>query len=627
MKEENVEELGNISECETGQEFDEYSEENVEIASNEENGDVMEKGLVKTKRSGTKGKKGKNKIKILIIVLAIFFVLVAIIAGFAIINKFNTNVYNNVHLRGKDMSGMTMDQVKEYVVKIYDETMVDVSVDIFQGDKLLEVIDPSDIELNIDVDETINQVFEYGRNGNIFVDNFNILNLMFGKKDFEFVYTYDAEKLKITEDSIRSAIEEKVVNDSFELDEKEHKLIIIRGHAGNDLDSEKYKEDILKLLKDGKTTKYEVAIKKSEPTLIDVDKVYLEVKRDAEDAKVVQASGQKPVFKAEVYGYDFDKNDLKAVLEKTENKEPDKKIVYDLKVTEPKVKYKDIAWSAYESRLGGLTTYFPASNYNRAKNVQIGLSYLNGVVIMPGETFSFNKTLGDITAAKGYLPAATFKGGTVVDEVGGGICQTVSTLYNAALYANLEIVTRYQHGLAVGYVPPSLDATMYYPSLDFKFKNNRNYPIKIVTSFSSNGSMNISIYGTKEETEYEIVLTSNVLSYQSYTTKYIDDPTLPAGKEVVKVGGVNGYTSESRKITKLNGKVIKNELLTRDTYKPTTKMVRRGTGGSVTPPTNPSSSASSKPSSSASASNKPSTSTPPSSSASNKPSSSATPST
>lgn len=589
---------------------EEDSDTEEEFVTSEEikniNNSKEEKGLVKKKRVGNMKDK---KLKIIIIIVAILVVLVAVIAGFAIINKFNTNVYNNVYLNGTDMTGMSLEDVKKHVIGVYEQTLTDVKIDVYQADKLLDIIEPVDIDLTIDVDETVNQIFDVGRTGNIIIDNFDIMTLIFGKKDFEYIYNYNIDKLKISEESINSALDNKVVNDEYDLDEKEHKLIVIRGHKGNEIDIETYSRDIMKLLKEGKSVRYDVVTKEMQPKELDINKVYDEVHRDAIDAHVIEESGKKPVFKAEVYGYDFNVEDLKATLAKEENKVEDKKIDYKLIVTEPKVKYRDIAWSAYEDKLGGLTTYFPANNYNRAKNLKIALGYLNGVVIMPGETFSYNKTVGDVTAAKGYLPAATFKAGTVVDEVGGGICQTVSTLYNAVLYANLEVVTRYQHGLAVGYVPPSLDATMYYPNLDFKFKNNRNYPIKIVATYSNNGSLNISLYGTKEETEYEIVLTSKYISTLPYTTKYVDDPSMPAGTQKVKLGGVNGYTSESYRTVKLNGKVIKTELITRDTYKPTTKIVNRGTGGSIptgttpeTPSKQPSSAPSTQPSSNPSAS-------------------------
>ena len=164
--------------------------------------------------------------------------------------------------------------------------------------------------------------------------------------------------------------------------------------------------------------------------------------------------------------------------------------------------------------------------------------------------------------------------------MGGGICQTVSTLYNTVLMANLEIVERHQHGLPVGYVPPSRDATVYSPVLDFKFKNNRETPIKIVTSFSYSGSLNVSIYGTKQNNDPEVILSQKTTGTIPYTTRYEYDSSIPYGKQVVTTAGVNGYTSESYITKKLNGQVISSGLLSRDKYNAQQQVIKVGTGGS-----------------------------------------------
>ena len=118
---------------------------------------------------------------------------------------------------------------------------------------------------------------------------------------------------------------------------------------------------------------------------------------------------------------------------------------------------------------------------------------------------------------------------------------------------------------------------MYGDVLDFKFKNTRNYPIKIVTSFSSGGEMNISIYGTKEEVEYDITLVSNYLYTVNYKTTYIQDPSLEEGVEQVVYNGVNGYASNAYIIKKLNGQVVENRFLSKDVYNAQNKTVRVGT--------------------------------------------------
>ena len=160
------------------------------------------------------------------------------------------------------------------------------------------------------------------------------------------------------------------------------------------------------------------------------------------------------------------------------------------------------------------------------------MSKLNGVVVMPGEVFSYNETLGKRTAAEGYEYANGFAGGKVVPMLAGGICQVSSTLYDAVLYANLNIMERHNHMFQATYVDPGKDATVVYGSLDFKFENTRNYPIMIKTQ-ASGGLADIKIFGIKEEVEYEIEVITEVLSYTPYSVVYETDYSLAAGQERV----------------------------------------------------------------------------------------------
>ena len=177
---------------------------------------------------------------------------------------------------------------------------------------------------------------------------------------------------------------------------------------------------------------------------------------------------------------------------------------------------------------------------------------------------------------KGYKEGTAYVGGKVVPDVGGGICQVSSTLYNTALLANLEITERSNHLFETSYVAPSRDATVYWGSIDFKFKNTRSYPIKIVGT-AKNGVVKIDLYGIKEKEEYEVVIESEVISYIPNETEYKKDSTLESGKKVVEQVGFNGCKSKGYRILKKNGVVISRTLLSTDTYSPQNKVVRVGT--------------------------------------------------
>ena len=144
-------------------------------------------------------------------------------------------------------------------------------------------------------------------------------------------------------------------------------------------------------------------------------------------------------------------------------------------------------------KLASYTTYYNEGLYNRSTNLKLATKAINGKIVQPGQTFSFNSTVGPRTSARGYKSAIVFVGGRQVYGLGGGICQVSSTLYNVVLNSKMKVVERRPHGLPVTYVPKGKDATVSWGSIDFKFKNNRSYPIKIAAS-ASKGTLTISFY-------------------------------------------------------------------------------------------------------------------------------------
>lgn len=546
-----------------------------------------------------------KKKKIIIISICVVVAMILIFFGGIIcINKMNLNVYKNVYVLGIDMSGKTADEVSAILDKITliseteeksndelqnDEIVNSIKnkldnrkIDIYQEKESIYTVVSGDIGFSIDVAKTVENVMTFGRNKNIFVNNFEILKAYFSRKDIEVAYKCNEQKLDEICKNIELTLKNRFVDDKYSIDHPNKKLVITRGITGNTINIQDEKEKILEYLCSGSTSvnddsySLQLTLINKRPNSINIDDIYKELKKEPKDAYIDKESNPVKLVEEEL-GYDINLEEVKALLNLEENKQEGKEIEIPITVLQPKVKLADISYTLYKDKLAGYTTYFDPGQAARANNLAIALNYLNGKVIMPGQIFSYNAAIGDTTVAKGYKAAATFKGGTVVQELGGGICQTTSTLYNVALMANLEIVERHQHGLPVGYVPPSRDATVYSPSLDFKFKNTRKYPVKIVTSFSNGGSLNISIFGTKEEKEYEVILSHKYLSTIPFTTKYEYDNTMPDGTQVVKSGGVNGYTSESYITKKLNGVVTYSGILSKDRYNAQQQIVKIGT--------------------------------------------------
>jgi len=256
-----------------------------------------------------------------------------------------------------------------------------------------------------------------------------------------------------------------------------------------------------------------------------------------------------------------------------------------LKITKANKTVADIGSKAFPDRLGTCTTRYDAGNINRSTNLGIATRKINEYVLQPGEVFSYNRALGPRTVQNGYKEAHVFSGGEVVDGLGGGICQISSTLYNAVLEANLEIVERRNHSFTSGYLPAGKDATVVYGAIDFRFRNSRKYPIKITASISG-GVATVSIWGLKEEVEYDVKIVSTILQNYPCAEEVIYDPNLRDGMRQIVKAGTDGCKSVTYKyVYSKSGQLISKTHLSTDTYGTIKRVVRVGTGGIPQEPT------------------------------------------
>ena len=179
---------------------------------------------------------------------------------------------------------------------------------------------------------------------------------------------------------------------------------------------------------------------------------------------------------------------------------------------------------------------------NRSFNVNRAAEFCNGKVIQPGEVFSYIDTIGDPSARNGYKTSTGYQNGQTVPMDGGGVCQVSSSLYYCAVYSNLEIVKRACHAFSTGYIANGLDATIFYPSLDFKFRNNTGFPIKIVAYTEGNawGKLTVQFYGSNPEGIY-VKTERYTLSSTPWTTVYEPDETIERGTTKVDVTPYTGY--------------------------------------------------------------------------------------
>lgn len=523
------------------------------------------------KEESKKEKKVSKKTKILLIVIFIIFLLIFSVI-FAIINIGNEKVFGKISIMGIDVGNMTREEAKETLNKIIDEKMTEEL--ILKKDDYETSLNAIQLDANFNIDEAINEAYNIGRSGNIITNNYNILYTMIFGRNIDCDFSYSEDLLNEKVNNIASKIPGAVVQSSYYIEDEN--LIIVKGTEGLAIEEDELKNAIINEIKDIKQ-KYDIITIPTEevkPDEIDIEKIKNEIYKEPQDAYVSENSETgKTEVHTHVNGVDFaiSIDEAKEIL--AEDKQ---EYTIPLKITVPDKTIADLGEEAFPDELATYSTRYDPTNKNRSNNIAISTEKIDGTIIMPGETFSYNQTVGERTIAEGYKEAGAYAGGRVVQDVGGGICQTSSTLYNAALLANLEIVDRSNHQFLTSYVDPGRDATVAWGSIDFQFKNTRTYPIKIEAT-AKNGVCTMSIYGIKEETEYEVVIQSEVLSYIPFTTKYEDDETLDEGEEVVEQSGYRGCTSEAYRILKQNGEVVSKTLLSKDTYDPMTRIIKRGT--------------------------------------------------
>ena len=295
------------------------------------------------------------------------------------------------------------------------------------------------------------------------------------------------------------------------------------------------------------------------------------------------AASGKFVFAGEENGIAIDQDKLAAdISQALKDKKFDAKITAtgsdvapEISAASAKEKYKTIS---------SFTTNTTA-NQNRNTNVRLAAEAINGTVIKPGQEFSFNGTVGQRTEAKGYKGAAAYNNGEVVQEIGGGVCQVSTTLYNAVFKAGLKISSRRSHTFEPSYVTPGRDATVSWDQPDFKFINNSSTAIGLRASYADQ-KVTVSVYGIPilEDGITWDLDSKKVEDLGTPNPTYEEDQTLQPGEEVIKSKGSAGSRWETYKVVYKNGKEISRELDHKTTYKGHTPVVRRNSTGVVLNP-------------------------------------------
>lgn len=487
----------------------------------------------------------------------VVFTLCILVTGvvFVLVNP-GDKIAKGIRINGIDISGMSVSEAKNATSAV--DALDEQEITIYSGNGKTS-FKGLDILLSYDAEKTAKRAFSVGRSGNFFKNIKELVWLYFKPTDFNYVCSYDREKLSEIIYSFGTEINGEKKN--YILEFSGDFVSVKKGIAGQSRNTDRAVMDFESAASRGIYNIY-VHLEREEPHIPDIESLYKEIYIEPADAYYEVSGGEVRIY-ADIIGRQIDKIEAGTQISRLKNGET---VTLKLVWLKPKVTLEDLEKQLFNHVLSQYSTAYNSSDKGRRTNVELAASRINEIVLAPGEVFSFNEAVGPRTKTAGFREAPVFENGETVQGTGGGVCQVSSTLYSAVLYADMKIIERRNHSMTVAYVPKGQDATVSYGAIDFKFKNSTAYPIKIVSA-AGGGKLTISVHGTKPTKEKTVKIVNNLIETQNPTVEEIQDKELLVGTKKVVSAGKTGYRVETTRIVLENGVEVKNELVGVSVYK------------------------------------------------------------
>lgn len=431
-------------------------------------------------------------------------------------------ILNNVYAAGVNLGGMTPEEAKDALHNATDRTYAQQELVIELPDATLQ-LSASDTQAALDIDRLVEDAYQYGRGGSrrewakakaaAVLSSYTIDLLPYLTLDTDYIQNaidqlYTQFSSTLTQPSIEiegnrptnmtpETVESSEASENDPTKEVYQTLTITMGTPDRTFDADALYDQILDAYNHNEFDPIVVEYTIVEPAKPELESLYKEYCIKPVDAVLDKTDYS---ISQEVWGYGFNLEDAQALIDEANYGQT---VEISLTYIAPAVTKASLEATLFQDTLAEYDTPY-YYNPNRTTNLILACQAINGYILKPGETFSFNETLGERTSAKGYQPAGAYVNGETVDQVGGGICQVASTIYYCALYADLEIVERYEHMYSSDYVPLGMDATVNWGTLDFQFRNNTKYPIRI-EAYASDGYVHISLIGTDDKSYYVVM--------------------------------------------------------------------------------------------------------------------------
>lgn len=460
----------------------------------------------------------KKKGKIIGIVLCCLVALGALGAGgLYVYDKVSDDglILDNVYAAGIDLTDLSREEAAAALHAATDDTYSKQNLTVSLPDCKL-ILTPEQTKARLDVDKLVEDAWNYGRGGNVFDRARARANAALTEYRIELTpyLNLDTEYIRELVDQFSQEVSSTLSQPEIQVtgsrpaeespDAEGQVMTITMGTADRAIDGDGLYAAILEALENNDFTPIDLDYTETLPKKPDLEAAFAEYCTPAKDAELDTETYE---VTPEVSGYGFDLEEVQKLVDEAKEGET---IEVSLGVLEAKITAKSLEDNLFVDVLGKCAT--PHTNIpDRTNNLILACRAINGYIIKPGDIFSFNQVVGERTEEKGYRPALIYSGGLSVPAPGGGICQVASTIYCCCLYADLDVVERTCHQFVADYVPLiGMDATIFWGSYDFKFRNNTDYPIRI-EAYVENGYVYVTLLG-KDTKDYTVEISTEIVS-------------------------------------------------------------------------------------------------------------------
>ena len=489
-------------------------------------------------------------------------VLFAGIFGWGLALKKSNTIYPNVYVAGVPVGGMKrLDAVRAVEQKAAaDYSSSSLSVEL--PDRIL-TFTPEQSGVAVNAEDAIDQAIRYGRRGNPLSalggwiqahgENYEI--------DLETMLEFDTDYIRDMIDQVAEQVRQPLVQTRVDYDAEAEEFTVVVGTPARSVDAVGLYDAVVNAFRTGDFTPLQWEYDETPCTPVDTDAYFDLYCTPVTDAVYDEEAGR---ILPEAEGWGFDPE---AVRQRLAQAAPGETVTIKMETFVPQVTAKMLEEEMFPDILHSVSSPY-VNNEARTTNLRLACEAINGMILDPGDVFSFNEAVGERTEEKGYQGATVYAaGGASESQLGGGICQVASTIYYGTLHLDVKQVQREPHMYAVTYVPFGMDAAIYWDiGQDYKFKNTLSHPLQIL-AWLENGKVNITFRGISE-TENRVEMSYEILETYPYEEVEEVDETKPADYKEVTVTPYTGYKVVTyRTVLDANSQQISREVETYSTYK------------------------------------------------------------